>query len=195
MLFKVKILRWRGATWLDGDEDLGWLVAAGIREDGSRTDFYEALASQARSERARHNASHGGELKTDTYVEAWLPVELDHKRYAAEAGLRLHDHLRDVIRSLVRASLLDGYEHQGSIGGATIGILVRAEAGHETYVAVRVTGSVPPNIVAVVLDLVPGCDRDGWGFEITMPDRSLRPGEEVWSNIMDPTEAEKVIDD
>jgi hypothetical protein len=38
VLFKVKIQRWRGAVWIDG-EGGPWLVSAGHREDGLPDDF------------------------------------------------------------------------------------------------------------------------------------------------------------
>lgn len=44
VLFKVKVQRWRGAVWRS--EPCPWLVAAGIREDGSAEDFYAALAAE-----------------------------------------------------------------------------------------------------------------------------------------------------
>jgi hypothetical protein len=41
ILFKVKVQRWRGAVWTE--DDLPWLVAGGLREDGSGDDFYLAM--------------------------------------------------------------------------------------------------------------------------------------------------------
>ena len=38
------------------------------------------------------------------------------------------------------------------------------------------------------------CDRDSWFPEDSLPDRSLIPGEYVWSNIMDPSAAAKLLD-
>lgn len=73
---------------------------------------------------------------------------------------------------------------------------MRADDGHETYMAVRVTGSVPLHLVGAILDLVPGCDPDGWFPEFTgLPHRPLLSGEVAWSNIMDPMAAAKLLDD
>jgi hypothetical protein len=52
--------------------------------------------------------------------------------------------LAKVVHELCLQSLLTGREHAASVGGAVIGIQIRADHGHETYVAVRVVGSVPP---------------------------------------------------
>jgi glucose-6-phosphate dehydrogenase assembly protein OpcA len=73
------------------------------------------------------------------------------------------------VRRLVRASLLDGHEHTAQVAKASLGVLVRADSGHETYVALRILGSVPKNLLIVILDLVPGCDRNAWFPELAMP--------------------------
>jgi hypothetical protein len=75
-----------------------------------------------------------------------------------------------------------------------LGVQVRADHGYETYVAVRITGSVPPNLIAVILDIVPGCDHDGWYPEAALPDRRLAANEQAWSNIMDTAAAAKLLD-
>jgi hypothetical protein len=57
----------------------------------------------------------------------------------------------------VRESLCDGHEHAVTLETFVLGIQVRAEHGHETYVAI--------------------------------------PGEQVFSNLTDPIEAAKLLDD
>ncbi len=49
--FKVKVERWRGATWYDRETEVVFLLAAGWRADGDPDDFYrelEALRDQGR---------------------------------------------------------------------------------------------------------------------------------------------------
>lgn len=193
VLFKVKVQRWRGAVWVDGDQP--WVVAAGHREDGSGDDFYTALEADARAARARYNAEHAPPLTTPTYVGHLLPGEQDRIRYLAEAGARFNRFLRETVLRLVRASLRDGREHRHEFDSFGLGIQVRADDGHETYVAVRVTGSVQDDVVFVILELVPGCDRDGWGPEFVLPDRLLSGKEQAWSTLMDPQAAAKLLDD
>ena len=194
VLFKIKIQRWRGAVWVDEDDENPWLIAAGLREDGSTDDFYEALAAGARAERSRYNARTTPALTTETYSFGLSPNRDDHDRYAAEAAVRLIRHIQSTLEELLRASVLDGAEHTAQLSGAdaVIGILVRADNGHETYVAVRVIGSVPRDLLTVVLARVPGCDRDGWFPETSMPTRPSVAGEQVWSNLMDPATAAKL---
>lgn len=193
VLFKVKVQRWRGAVHEVGDPS--WLVAAGTREEGSRSDFYAAFASAAKAACARYNAGHSGALKSETLCLGWLPTEDDHDRYRAEAGVRLLRGLRATVHRLVRSSLLDGKEHTAEVAGAELGLCVQAADDHATYVSLRVTGSVPANLLAVILSLVPGCDNDGWYPEFALPHRPLASGEQVYSNHMAPAAAAKLLED
>ncbi|OHV34834.1 MULTISPECIES: hypothetical protein [Pseudofrankia] len=196
VLFKVKIGRWRGAAYSDDATEVhAWLVAAGIREDGSSEDFYTALHAQARAARQRFNADHDKPLTTDTHSHHLLPGPDDEDRYRLEAGTRLALRLDATVRDLTRGSLRDGHEHAADLAGFRLGILIRADHGHETYVAVRITGSVPANLTAVILARVPGCAPDGWFPEYALPERHLLPAEQAWSNLMDPKAAAHLLDD
>ncbi|MEV0226719.1 hypothetical protein [Streptomyces sp. NPDC050704] len=187
VLFKVKAARWRGAVWVS--EPCPWLVAAGIREDGSSDDFYAALATDAKAARSAYNAQHTRSLTSQTYVGDLLPDRDDHLRYRLEEGARFLRRLEGVIPELVRSSLKDGAEHTIAYDTFTLGVQVRGHESHETYVAVRITGSVPGDLVRIVLDIVPGCASDAWFPEVRLPDRDLLPAEQAWSNMMDPVEA------
>jgi hypothetical protein len=197
MFFKVKIQRWRGAVWTDhpsADVQV-WLVAAGWREDGATTDFYAALAAGAKAARSRHNAGNAQSLTSDTYSGHLLPDDNDRARHRAESAARFERTLAATVSDLCRASLLDGHEHTATVGGAVLGIQIRANQGHETYVAVRIIGSVPSTLAVVVLDSIPGCELDGWFPEYSLPERPLDPAEQAWSNLMDPTAAAKLLDE
>jgi hypothetical protein len=193
ILFKVKVQRWRGAVWTE--PRLAWLVAAGVREAGSTDDFYAALAADGRTARARYNAAHATPLSTATHTEHLFPGAEDRERLHAEAGVRFERRLQRTVLALVQESLRDGQEHSADLGSFRLGVQVRADQGHETYVAVRITGSVPLNLVGAILDLVPGCDPQGWFPEFTgLPGRPLLSGEVAWSNIMDPLAAAKLLE-
>lgn len=193
VLFKVKVQRWRGAVWVD--TDLPWLVAAGRREEGSPDDFYAALTARAQAARARYNADHTPPLASTTYTAHLLPGHEDELRWRAEEAVRAERRLRAIVHDLVRQSLLDGREHAAMLDGAALGIQVLAHQGHETYVAIRIIGSVPRRLVATVLSLVPGCQLDAWMSEYAMPERAVAPEEQIWSNIMDPADAAKFLDE
>ncbi|WP_344258887.1 hypothetical protein [Streptomyces sodiiphilus] len=53
--------------------------------------------------------------------------------------------LRATLLGLTRATLRDGREHAVDFDTFTVGVQVRADDGHETYVAVRITGSDEPH--------------------------------------------------
>ncbi|GER98468.1 hypothetical protein Acor_05300 [Acrocarpospora corrugata] len=159
VLFKVKVQRWRGAVWMDDDPDAEvptWIVAAGTREEGSSDDFYAALGAGGKSARARYNAAHDQALTTDTYSGHLLPTRDDHDRYRLEAATRFAVRLNFTIRDLARGSLHDGHEHAADFPGFRLGIQIRADDGNETYAAIRITGSAPANLTAMILGRVPG---------------------------------------
>ena len=193
VLFKAKVQRWRGAVLLD-DGETAWLIAAGQREEGSPDDFYAVLATRAKAARAQYNAQHTPPLATATYTASLLPGREDELRWQAEAAVRTERRLKTVVHTLVRNSLLDGHEHAAMLDGAALGIQVLADQGHETYVAIRIIGSVPRRLVATILSLVPGCELTAWMSDYAMPERAVAPEEQIWSNIMDPTAAAKVLD-
>jgi hypothetical protein len=197
VLFKVKTSRWRGAVYSDDPEAevKDWLVAAGTREEGSADDFYAALYSDARSARQRYNAEHDKALTTDTRTAHLLPGPDDRDRYLIEAATRLARRLNIAVRELVRGSLHDGHEHAADFAGFRLGVIVRAEEGHETYVAIRITGSVHTDLTTTVLSRVPGCDPAAWFPEYALPERELLPAEQAWSNIMDPKAAAQLLEE
>lgn len=198
VLFKVKAGRWRGAVCSDDDPGADvrdWLVACGTREEGSPDDFYAALHAEARAARQRYNADHDKALTTDTHTAHLLPGPDDYDRYLIEAGTRLARRLNTTVRELVRGSLRDGHEHAADFAGFRLGIIVRAEDGHETYVAIRITGSVHQSLTAVILGRVPGCAPDAWFPEYALPERELLPAEQAWSNIMDPKAAAQLFEE
>lgn len=193
VLFKVKVQRWRGAVWVDGS--LAWLVAAGQREEGSPDDFYASLTDLGKAARARYNAGHSPALTTTTYSAELLPGHDDELRWRAEAAVRTERRLRTAVHDLLRQSLLDGHEHAAMLDGAALGIQVLANEGHETYVAIRIIGSVPRGLIATIISLVPGCQLDAWMSDYAMPERAMAPEEQIWSNIMDPSAAAKFLDE
>jgi hypothetical protein len=111
------------------------------------------------------------------------------------AGTRLARRLNTAVRELVRGSLRDGHEHAVDFAGFRLGIIVRAEDGHETYVAIRITGSVHSSLTTAILSRVPGCASDAWFPEYALPERELLPAEQAWSNIMDPKAASQLLEE
>ena len=181
--------------FVDVDGDLPWLVAGGQREDGSPDDFYAALETGAMAAQARCNDEHTPPLTTATYIGHLLPRREDEQRYRAEEAARIERRLRPIVHDLIRHSLLDGHEHAVILDGAALGIHVLADQGHETYVAIRIIGSVPKRLAATIASLVPGCGPDTWMSDYAMPERPMAPEEQIWSNLMDQTAAGKLLDE
>jgi hypothetical protein len=194
VLFKVKAQRWRGAIWT-ADDAIPWLVAAGLREEGSPEDFYASLTARGKAARSQYNAAHTPPLTTETYTGGLLPGPEDELRWRAEHAVRAERRLRATVHSLLRESLLDGREHAAMLDGSALGIQVLADQGYSTYVAVRTIGSVPRRLVATILSLIPGCQLDAWMSDYAMPERAVAPEEQVWSNMMDPTAAAKLLEE
>jgi hypothetical protein len=169
VLFKVKAQRWRGAVWVD--------TVAGCRRAAGRGITRRFLR-----------------LPGTTYTADLLPGRDDDLRWRAETAVRAERRLRAVVHDLIRQSLLDGHEHAAMLDGAALGIQVLADQGHETYVAIRIIGSVPRQLVATILSLIPGCELDAWMSDYAMPERAVAPEEQIWSNIMDPVAAAKFLD-
>ena len=140
VLFKVKIQRWRGAVWTDSR--CPWLVAAGRREDGSPDDFYAALAERGRHARKLYNSDNSPTLTTDTHTDGLLPSPLDEARLRLEDVERHMLRMESCVRRLVVNSLLNGREEREELSGYTLAVLVRAREDHETYVGIRIIGSV-----------------------------------------------------
>jgi hypothetical protein len=192
-VWKVKVQRWRGAVWTQ--DEIAWLIAAGKREEGSPDDFYEALAGQARAARAQYNASHPAPARTKTLIGPLLPGADDFKRHLLENATRQVRQLAAVVRSLTARSLSDGHEHAADFPAFRVGIVVRADEGHETYIAVRVTGSIPDSLVSIILRNVPGCDPEFWDLVPRLPERRLLGPEQAWYNLMNPAEAAKLLNE
>ena len=152
-------------------------MAGEQREDGSVDDFYAALEASATAARARYNHEYAPPLATATYTGHLLPGREDDLRYRAEEAARAERRLRPIVHDLVRQSLLDGREHAVMLNGAALGIHILADQGHETYVAIRIIGSVPKRLAATIVSMVPGHEADTWMPDYAMPERPMAPEE------------------
>lgn len=173
---KIRGSGWRGAV-TEGDNvpqgledpcgEYWWIGAAGKRDEDSKHDFYNTVASPLNSD--------------------WmLPKQQDAVRIRVERAYADVVAIRARIGALLVESLMSGRVLTAEYKGHTLSVLVRAPDG-ETYVTVGTTGIVSPGVFAVLLDSVPGTKRDDWlpepskigGFE-------PRSGEIIFSTIIDP---------
>ena len=155
--FKVKTGRWRGAaTCLPRSERTAgnpstelapwWLGAGGYRREDSPADFYACLAATA----ARDGTS-----------DRWLPSSWDWTRLTVEVAYAWERQVREVVCRLIARSLRDGSPHQADVGGYAVTALAKAVDG-ETYLLVGTSTIADPRVFAVILNAVPGVDRDSW---------------------------------
>jgi hypothetical protein len=191
VLWKVKIERWRGAVWCDLPRR--WLVAAGRREAGSPDDFYADLTEKGRRWRAEHNRASTPPVTTGTLVLRLLPAADDQDRIRLEQAVAAVDELRTVVGELVITSARSGAEQSDEAGGCAIAVLVRRTEYDEVYIGVRIVGPVQETVTAVILAAVPAvADPAGW-FLDAMPGRSAAQGELVWSNLLDQTKLNDLL--
>jgi hypothetical protein len=193
VFLKAKVGRWRGAVWRDLPEQ--WLCAAGWREEGSPDDFYASLVERCRSWRKEYNSTHPHPLTTDTYSGPILPTEDDRKRLLLEAAEAQVLAFEIGIPALVKAAVRSpGSEQRAQIGGYAIGVYIERHDIDGIYVAIRIQGPVSAKEYTVILNEVPGTDLTSWHID-RLPHRGSRPGEVVWSTIMDPSVAASLAAD
>jgi hypothetical protein len=156
-------------------------VVAGSRgtsQQGSERDFYASLQAEAIRRGKGKGAPNTAHL---------LPQQVDRERLEAELAVRAVQAIREFVLKLVVASLHDGQRHSLELQGHRITALVYASNATEAYLAISAEGFVRPEMIAIMLDAVPGIDRDDWQIE---PDgvAGILPasGQLIWSAIIPP---------
>jgi hypothetical protein len=95
--------------------------------------------------------------------------------------------IREVVLTLIIKSLHDGRPYVAELGSHRVTAMVRASDGAEAYLAVSTEGFPHSDFIAVILDAVPGINKDDWQAE---PGGVLgiapRQGQIIWSTIIPP---------
>lgn len=190
--FKVKTGRWRGAATRLPDADRAdagpaarqapwWLGAGGYRRKGDPTDFYAALTAAWERE--------GGES------DRWMPARWDWTRLQLELAYEWEANIRRIVRELVTRSLRDGHPYRAEFEHYKVTALARAR-GQETYLVIGTENIADPKVFAIIINAVPGIDHSSW---LPEPDGVTglqpAPGEVVWSTIMPPSVAVRLLED
>ena len=142
---KVKTSNLRGAVTSDGRKgltpsssaipaELGswWLGAAGVRQaDSAQSDFYARL--EAECLRARGAASEQSQHRTSSVH--LLPKEIDWRRLLAEMATQARLRIAETVRDMARKSLESGSVINFELENYAVRVLVRADDGHEVYIA------------------------------------------------------------
>lgn len=125
-----------------------WIGAAGVRRDDSANDFYKLIEAEA----IREGKETGGPS-----TDHLLPQQVDRERLEAETATLLVQGLRDLVLSLITASLKDGSPYYAEVTGHRVTAVVRAsEDATEAYLAVTAEGFSDPRVLGIILSAVPG---------------------------------------
>jgi hypothetical protein len=167
---------------LPADAGHWWIGAAGHRQDDSpQRDFYASIARESTTGRT-------------VSTEHLLPVEWDWKRLMAENAVAWRRQMRRLVLRLVAMTLATGDLAVAEFKSHRIKALVRADDGHEAYLAIIAEGIPDPEVFALLLDCVPGVAPEDWQPEPSeIADLEPAPGEIVWSTILPPEAAQEVL--
>lgn len=158
--FKVKVRHERalvtalaeGERVVDLPSDIGvwWIGACGRRRaDSPQHDFYASIVREC---------TEGKSVLTARL----LPTEWDWKRLTAEQALAWRRAMQGLVIRLIVVSLNSGRVAIAEFRDHRIKALVRADNGHEAYLAIMAEGIPDPKVFALLLDCVPGVDPADW---------------------------------
>lgn len=158
-----------------------WIGAAGRRQaDSPQRDFYEAITRECATG------------KTVSTV-GLLPTEWDWKRLTAEQAIACRREMKRIVIRLIAMSLASGKLAVAEFQQHRIKALVRADCGHEAYLAIIAEGIPNPKVFAQLLDCVPGVLPEDWQPEPSLlADMEPSQGEIIWSTLF-PSEVASVI--
>lgn len=169
--------------WIPPSRGSWWIGAAGRRQnDSPQRDFYAVLQRECTT---------GKTVSTDHL----LPVEWDWKRLSAEQAVAWRREMKRMVVGLIATSLKTGHVAVAEFQSHRIMALVRASNGHEAYLAIIAEGVPDPQVIALLLDCVPGVDRDDWQPEpSSVAGMNPGSGEVIWSTLFPSEVASAVLD-
>ncbi|WP_147915711.1 hypothetical protein [Ruania zhangjianzhongii] len=149
-----------------------WIGAAGHRQaDSPQRDFYDSITRECTAGKALSTVG-------------LLPTGWDWKRLTAERAVAWRVEMKRMVIRLIAMSLTSGKVAVAEFQRHRIKALVRADNGHEAYLAIIAEGIPNPEVFALLLDCVPGISPDDWQLEPSQV-AELDPsrGEIVWSTL------------
>lgn len=159
-----------------------WIGAAGRRQaDSPQRDFYASITRESTSG------------KTVSTV-GLLPTVWDWKRLTAEQAIAWRHEMKDIVIRLIAMSLASGKLAVAEFQQHRIKALVRADNGHEAYLAIIAEGIPNQEVFALLLDCVPGIAPEDWQPEPS-PLAELEPsqGEIIWSTLFPSEVADTIL--
>lgn len=189
--FKVKTGDRRAiVTELTDDELLGnvtaltaswWIGAAGHRKaDSPQRDFYASITRECTT----------GKTVSSRRL---LPTEWDWNRLTAERSIAWRREMKRIVIGIVAMALTSGKLAVAEFRDHRLKALVRADGGHEAYLAIVAEGIPNPEVFALLLDCVPGVSPEDWQPEpSSLAEMEPSPGEIIWSTLL-PSEVASAI--
>lgn len=191
--FKVKTSEHRAAVtelrseeppdWARPNRGVWWIGAAGRRQaDSPQRDFYATL---------QRECTIGKTVSSNRL----LPADWDWKRLAAEQAVAWRREMKRIVLRLVVMSLKTGHLAVAEFRNHRLKALVRAENGHEAYLAIIADGVPDPHLFALLLDCVPGVAPEDWQAEPSpLAEMNPGPGEIIWSTLLPAEIANAILD-
>lgn len=171
-----------------------WIGAAGPRQaDSPQRDFYDQLKSE--SVRKAKSLPDGHSSKGTVSTSHLLPQEWDWKRLVAEGGVRWRRELQLMVLDIIAKSLRTNKVVVAESRHHYIKAFVNAESRDEAYLVIGAEGIPDPEVLALILDCVPGISKDDWMWEPSEV-RGLKPasGEVIWSAVLPPEVAAEILE-
>lgn len=165
------------------DDGAWWIGAAGYRQsDSPQRDFYESI---------KRECVFGKRVSSDHL----LPAEWDWKRLTAEQAVAWRRDMKRLVITLINMSLTTGQLAVAEFQRHRVKALVRADNGHEGYLAIIAEGVPDPAVFALLLDCVPGIAPEDWQPEPS-PLAEMEPasGEIIWSTLFPPEVACAILE-
>ncbi|MDQ6525012.1 hypothetical protein RB608_15440 [Nocardioides sp. LHD-245] len=169
--------------WVPPTRGSWWIGAAGRRQsDSAQHDFYAVLEKECTT----------GKTVSSEHL---LPLEKDWKRLALEQAFAWRVDMKRLVVRLVAESVKSGRPVSAEFRNHRITALVRADNGHEGYLAIVADGIADPEMYALLLDAVPEVSADDWQLEPSKV-AGLEPksGQLIWSTLFPPEVASRVLE-
>lgn len=161
-----------------------WIGAAGHRQaDSPQRDFYESVQRECTIGKKTVSTAH------------LLPVDWDWNRLTAEQAVAWRREMKRIVIRLIAKSLKSGNLAVAEFRRHRVKALVRADNGHEAYLAIIAEGIPDPKIFALLLDCVPGIAPEDWQPEPSqLAEMEPSPGEIIWSTLFPSAIASSILE-
>lgn len=159
-----------------------WIGAAGHRRsDSPQEDFYASVARECR-------------VGTTVSTVGLLPGAWDWKRLSAEQAIAWRREMKRIVVRLVASSLTSRTLAEAEFHQHRIKALVMGDSDNEAYLAIIAVGIPDPEVIALLLDCIPGISPQDWQAEPSqLVEMDASPGEIIWSTLFPAEVADAIL--